>query len=139
MKQKKLSPDRNKLKTLIESIGGESALHRILLCFYTRMKGDAMIGYFFEGKPIAEIARKQGEFILMAAGLLRKFEGRGPATAHTNLPPIYEGHFDRRLVLLRETLQAEGVHPPEIETWVRFEESFRAMVVQTNGMDSPCF
>ena len=91
-----------------------------------------MIGYFFEGKPIAEIAAKQGEFILMAAGVLQKFEGRGPATAHTNLPPIYEGHFDRRLVLLRETLLTEGLTPAQIETWVQFEESFRAMVVSRN-------
>jgi truncated hemoglobin YjbI len=132
MKSKILSPDRNQLKILVESIGGEPDLQRILLAFYSRMKSDPMIGYFFEGKPIAEIAAKQGEFILMAAGVLQKFEGRGPATAHTNLPPIYEGHFDRRLVLLREILLTEGLTPAQIETWVQFEESFRSMVVSRN-------
>jgi truncated hemoglobin YjbI len=129
MKPKTLSPDRKQLKLLIESIGGETALFRILLSFYERMAKDPMIGYFFEGKPIPAIAGKQGEFILMAAGLLQKFEGKGPASAHSDLPPIYEGHFDRRLILLRETLQKEGLSDSEIGIWLRFEESFRSLVV----------
>jgi truncated hemoglobin YjbI len=129
MKPKITTPSREELKTLIESIGGESALNRILGDFYLRMSRDVMIGYFFQGKPLEEISRKQGEFILMAAGLRQKFDGKGPASAHTALPPIYEGHFDRRLLLLRETLTSLGLLDADIETWIRFEESFRSMVV----------
>ena len=130
MNTKTRSPDRSALKHLLESIGGEPALYRILEVFYAEMKDDPMIGYFFQGKPIHEIAGKQAEFILMAAGLRSKFEGKGPASAHTTLPPIYQGHFDRRLVILRTVLGREGVHAPQIEIWVQFEESFRAMVVE---------
>jgi truncated hemoglobin YjbI len=133
MKAKILAPDRTQLRDLIESIGGEPGLQRILLAFYSRMERDPMIGFFFTGKPIAHISSKQGEFILLAAGLRTNFEGKGPATAHTGLPPILKGHFDRRLVLLREALLEEGLSAEQIQTWVRFEESFRSMVVSREG------
>jgi len=132
MKPKITTPDRGRLKALIESIGGEAGLQRILEVFYRRMHADPMLGYFFDGKDLPSISSKQAEFILMAAGLRSKFEGKGPASAHTALPPIYSGHFDRRLVLLKEVLEAEGLPIESIETWVRFEESFRAAVVKTN-------
>ena len=128
-KEKITSPNRSELKALIDSIGGEAALIRILEGFYAVMAKDPMIGYFFEGKPLHSIAGKQAEFILMAAGISRDFRGNGPASAHTAMPPIFSGHFDRRLVLLRQCLTHEGLTPAQIDTWMRFEESFRAVVV----------
>ena len=64
-----------------------------------------------------------------AAGLIDAIEGKGPSTAHSTLPPILSGHFDRRILLLRETLIEAGINATLLELWVQFEESFRAQVV----------
>jgi truncated hemoglobin YjbI len=125
------SPSRQELRTLIDSIGGAETLKRLLDRFYERMQTDTMVGYFFAGKNIHEIAEKQSQFMLLAAGLIQNPPIKGPATAHAELPPIYSGHFDRRLVLLREVLIEEGLSETHTQLWVSFEESFRAVVVSS--------
>jgi truncated hemoglobin YjbI len=122
---------REALKHLVSSVGGSENVKKIINSFYERMSKDLMIGFFFDGKDIQQIANKQAEFILSAAGLIEKFEGKSPSVAHVALAPILSGHFDRRLVILRETLVAEGLTPESIEAWVQFEEGFRAMIVGT--------
>jgi truncated hemoglobin YjbI len=130
MKHSKVkSPNREELATLVHEIGGEGPLLAILRDFYERMSKDLMIGFFFEKHDLDHISTMQGKFILMASGLAKTFEGRGPSTAHTSLPPILSGHFDRRLVILRETLLAQGLNELNIQRWVQFEESFRSIVV----------
>ncbi len=124
-----MSPSREELAGLIDSIGGEPALLRILERFYAVMARDLMIGFFFEGHDLHEISRKQSLFVLLAAGKISSFPGKGPASAHTALPPILSGHFDRRLVILRQVLSEESLTPTQVDLWVRFEESFRAVVV----------
>ncbi|NDF15304.1 hypothetical protein EB061_08285 [bacterium] len=131
MKQKKkVSTGREHLRSLIEGIGGPEALFELLSGFYERMSRDLMIGFFFEGRDLGAISRKQGEFILMAAGLVTAYEGRGPSTAHTELPPILAGHFDRRILLLRQFLAQKGLNADQIRIWSDFEESFREIVVR---------
>jgi truncated hemoglobin YjbI len=120
---------RAELAELMTSIGGESVLFSILNEFYLRMSKDLMIGFFFDKHDLEHIALMQGKFVLNAAGLISSYDGKGPSTAHIALPPILSGHFDRRLVILRETLTAQGLSENQIKTWVRFEESFRAIVV----------
>ena len=124
-----LSPTREELSALIDAIGGEAVLYRIVLRFYEVMSGDVLVGFFFAGRNLVEISEKQSQFLLMAAGRLRDYRGKGPATAHGGLPPILSGHFDRRLVLLRQVLEGEGLAPELVSRWVRFEESFRSVVV----------
>ncbi len=127
------SPNREELRTLILSIGGAEKLSAILKSFYETMSKDILIGFFFQDKDIERIASKQGEFMLLAAGLLQvEFQGKGPNTAHEKLAPILEGHFDRRLLLLRQCLVTEGLTENQISFWLQFEESFRAMVVTSN-------
>jgi truncated hemoglobin YjbI len=120
---------RPQIRQFIEKAGGPDAIRRLLFTFYERMAQDTLIGYFFAGKDLAHIADKQSEFILNAGGFLPRFEGKGPATAHVALPPIYAGHFDRRLVILREVLTESGLAPETIDQWVAFEEGFREMIV----------
>ena len=93
------------------------------------MSEDVLIGFFFAGKDLKEIALRQSQFILNAAGLIKVYSGRGPASAHLSLAPILAGHFDRRLILLRETLIEAHVSQVDIDLWLNFEEGFRAMVV----------
>ena len=123
------SPAREDLKQLIVEIGGAEAMTQILIDFYARMGQDVMIGFFFEGKDLHHIAAQQAAFILNAAGLTERFEGKGPSSAHVELAPILTGHFDRRLQILRETLAAHSVPKSTAEKWVQFEESFRKIVV----------
>lgn len=120
---------RNQLKQIYLNIGGENTLRTILQDFYRRMSNDILIGFFFTDKDIQAIAEKQLGFLMVAMGIQSKFNGKGPAQAHMELPPILTGHFDRRLVILRETLEAHGVGSKEIQTWLEFEEAFRAVVV----------
>ncbi len=125
---------RIQLQAIIRSLGSTpdeqtQKLNTILEDFYQRMHADTMLGYFFIGKDLKHIAHQQGQFLLNAAGLIPKFEGKGPHSAHTALPPIWEGHFDRRLVILREVLQDHGVAAPMMEMWISFEASFRNIVV----------
>ena len=123
------SPSREELANLVQSLGGEGVVVSIMERFYQVLGQDLMIGFFFTGHDLKEIAKKQAAFFLMAAGMVQNFVGKGPASAHHALPPILSGHFDRRLVILREVLQKEGLSDSQISTWVSFEESFRAVVV----------
>lgn len=125
---------RIQLQAIIRSLGPDLnaqtlKLNSILEDFYERMYADTLLGYFFTGKDLKHIAHQQGQFLLNAAGMIPKFEGKGPHSAHTALPPIWEGHFDRRIVLLRETLIHHGMAAPMVELWIAFESSFRNIVV----------
>lgn len=122
-------PSREEMKNLVEAVGGISRLREILHFFYKVMSTDLMIGFFFDGKNLEHISLKQSEFMLMAAGLIEKFEGKGPSTAHVELAPILSGHFDRRLVLLEEVLNRYKLSKEQVHTWLSFEESFRKIVV----------
>ena len=112
-------------------IGGEPALEAILKDFYSRMAKDVLIGFFFTGKDTDVIALRQKEFLMRAMGAVPSYSGKSPAQAHTELAPILSGHFDRRIVILRETLQDHGVAAEDIRIWVGFENAFRPVVVST--------
>jgi hemoglobin len=125
---------RIQLQAIIRSLGPDldaqtQKLNAILEEFYERMHADIMLSYFFTGKDLKHIAHQQAKFLLNAAGMIQRFEGKGPHSAHTELPPIWDGHFDRRITLLRETLIGHGLPAPMVELWIAFESSFRNIVV----------
>jgi truncated hemoglobin YjbI len=119
---------RAELKSLFEKLG-EKQLRAILYDFYHRMAGDVLIGYFFSGKDTQVIAEKQLHFLMFAMGAETSYEGKSPTTAHLELPPIFSGHFDRRLVILKQTLEAHSVAAEDIRTWIDFENAFRDVLV----------
>src|SRR5688572_9379972 len=104
---------KSRLKTLFQKLG-ETQVRDILRHFYERMSHDVLIGYFFSGKDVAAIAEKQAQFLFYAAGMHSTYMGKLPASAHLELPPILKGHFDRRLILLRETLANYGLSDEDI-------------------------
>ena len=120
---------REALQSLIRSVGGEVRLRELMIRFYKAMAQDLLIGFFFEGRDPVSVAEKQSSFLLHLAGIGSNPEGRGPATAHQALPPILNGHFDRRLRILETVLHESGLPEPVIRIWVNFEESFRKVVV----------
>jgi truncated hemoglobin YjbI len=122
-------PLKNALQSLYKKAGESDGLRAILRDFYLRMSQDTMIGFFFAGKNITEIADRQHQFISRAMGASASYTGKPPAQAHEALPPILAGHFDRRLRILEETLQAHGLAAEDIRIWVEFENSFRSGIV----------
>ena len=125
---------REQLLLVIQSLGSDlpsqtTRLMAILVDFYQRMHEDIIVGFFFTGKDLKHIAHQQGQFMLNAAGLIPRFEGKGPATAHVALPPILAGHFDRRIVILGETIRAHGLSSETEKNWLSFESAFRDMIV----------
>lgn len=120
---------RELLKNLFDRVGEERILH-ILEKFYEIMAKDNLLLHFFIGKDLKHIAHQQFLFMKNAAGLTPFFQGRGPSTAHTHIPPIWQGHFDRRLVLLKDFLERENIDAPIASAWVQFEKNFEAIVVQ---------
>lgn len=111
---------------------GETEIKSVLHDFYRRMAQDVMIGYFFDGKNLDEIAEKQAGFLMRAMGAVSTYSGKAPADAHSALPPILKGHFDRRLKILEETLRDHALTEAEIQTWLIFENAFRIGVVKTS-------
>ncbi len=117
-----------------ESLGSdfserEAALNKLVLHFYTKMESDVMVGFFFTGRDLAKVAGQQSQFMLYALGLKAQYQGRGPGSAHTALPPILVGHFNRRLQILQETLTEAGLEPAVVNSFVAFENSFRNVVI----------
>ncbi len=92
------------------------------------MSKDMMIGFFFDGKNLDEIASKQKQFLMRAMGAAPSYSGKAPAQAHTELAPILPGHFDRRFVILKQTLKDHGVSEADIQTWINFENTFRESI-----------
>jgi truncated hemoglobin YjbI len=121
------------LKTALESLyselGSEERVFELMFGFYEAMSRDTMIGFFFFGKELAAVSRKQAEFLLRAMGARDTYTGKSPAQAHAHLPPILPGFFDRRARILEDFLRTQGVSEPGIRAWVAFEEAFRDAVV----------
>ncbi|MBL7716457.1 MAG: hypothetical protein JNL01_13410 [Bdellovibrionales bacterium] len=128
------TPNQKKLRTIWASLGNtpteaEVRLQEILVDFYETQARDVLIGFFFTGRDLVTIATHQKSFLMKAMGVTPTFQGKVPAKAHTDLPPILSGHFDRRLVLLAEVLKRHGMADKDIRIWVGFEASFREVIV----------
>lgn len=123
-------PLKPRLQGLYFFLGSEARVLAILKDLYRRLSADTMVGFFFDGKNLDAIAEKQAEFLLRAMGARSSYSGKAPASAHLGLAPILPGHFDRRLQILRQTLLDHGLPNEHIETWIDFENAFRATIVR---------
>ena len=121
---------REKLKKIVDEVGGPEKIESILRAFYSQMEKDILVGYFFSGKNLEHIILQQKSFFLRSAGITPSYSGKSPARAHDQLPKILKGHFDRRLVLLKQTLESFGLSQESIRDWISFEESFRKAIVE---------
>ena len=117
------------LVRLYQHIGGEAQLEAILKTFYERMSQDLMLHHFFIGKDLNHIAQMQKRFLMKAMGATPSYSGLAPADAHKQIPDILKGHFDRRLLLLRQVLEEFKLDADQIEVWIRFENAFRSGIV----------
>ncbi len=92
-----------------------------------------MVGFFFAGRDLGAIVEGQLGFLLWALGEVPQLRVRHPRDAHGGLPPILRGHFDRRLVVLEETLREAGLGDDDIKAWLKIESALRKQVQARNG------
>jgi truncated hemoglobin YjbI len=93
---------------------------------------DFVIGFLFEGKDLARIARHELELARAHLGGPAAYGGRPIGAAHGPLR-INRGHFRRRLTILRHILTDEGVAEGIIEGWVAHDARLESVV--TTGED----
>ncbi len=121
---------QTKLKKVVIKMGGEEKLRIILRDFYKRMSQDILIGFFFSHLDTNQIADSQAKFILFAMGESHSYTGKTPTSAHLELPPILDGHFNRRIVILEQTLKDYQLDRIDRDTWIEFENAFRKIIVK---------
>ena len=119
--------------SLSEEVGGRERLDEIVWRFYRRVFDDAMIGFFFAGADLDDIAAAQVEYVRARLGNEDvEYSGKAIRRAHLE-HPILSGHFDRRHQLLRETLEEFDVPDHVRRAWLDLEQSLRELVVRTGA------
>jgi hemoglobin len=115
------------MSTLFDDLGGEPALRKIIDRFVDRVFGDVMIGFFFRNARRERIKEKEYEFAAQHLGADVQYTGRAIDDAH-RAHPIMGGQFARRLMILKETLEAAGVPEHVKQHWLAHTESLRPLV-----------
>jgi methyl-accepting chemotaxis protein len=108
----------------------EPLLPLLLEDFYKRMAEDPLLAHFFFQKDPSTIAKHQVAFLRSAWGLSSAYQGPTIAQAHRHLPPLFAAHFNRRLILLKKTLEDHKLDSLAIQAWIQFEEGFRKVLVK---------
>lgn len=115
------------MSTLFDDLGGEPALRQIIDRFVDRVFDDVMIGFFFRNARRERIKQKEYEFAAHHLGADVPYTGRPIDEAH-RAHPIMGGQFARRLMILKETLEAAGVPEHVKRHWLAHTESLRPLV-----------
>jgi hemoglobin len=113
--------------TLFEDLGGEPALRQIIDRFVDRVFDDVMIGFFFRAAQRERIKQKEYEHAAEHLGAAVAYTGRPLQEAH-RAHPIMGGQFSRRLMILKETLEAAGVPEHVKQHWLSHTESLRPLI-----------
>jgi hemoglobin len=115
-------------RPLFDELGGEPVLRRIIDRFVERLFGDLMIGFFFQRADRARIQEKEYEFAAAHLGAPVAYTGRPLEAAHRP-HRIFDGQFQRRLTILRETLEEFGVSERVREHFLAHTLSLRERIV----------
>ena len=120
-------------RELFEKIG-EAKLRAVLTEFYARVFGDVMIGFLFAGKDRQRLIDKEYEFTAQLLGADIAYTGRPMRTAHAQ-SPIFGGHFERRMQILRETLRDHEVDPEVVTSWMDHSYALRPQITRDKGSE----
>jgi len=118
--------------TLFDELGGEPVLRRVIDRFVDRIFDDAMIGFFFRNASRERVKAKEYEFAARHLGADIPYTGRPLREAHA-AHPIMGGQFNRRLTILKHTLEEMEVPPRVREHWLRNTEQLRSQVTRNTG------
>ena len=122
-----------KSKDLFSKIG-EAKLREVLTDFYARVFDDVMIGFLFHGKDRQRLIDREYEFTANLLGADVRYTGRPMRTAHAQ-SPIFGGHFERRLQILRETLRDHAVDPDVQAAWLDHSLALRPQITRDKGSE----
>lgn len=113
---------------------GDAKLRAVITDFYSRVFGDVMIGFLFEGKDRQRLIDREYEFTAQLLGADVKYTGRPLRVAHAQ-SPIFGGHFERRLQILRETLRDHAIAPDVQTTWIDHTIALRSQITRDPGSE----
>lgn len=113
---------------------GPVALRAVITDFYERLFSDVMIGFLFAGKDRARLIQKEWELTARFLGADIPYTGRPMRMAHA-ASPIFGGHFERRLQILRETLADHAVDPEVIRVWIDHQLALRSQITVDRGSE----
>jgi len=119
--------------TPFEKIGAEK-LRAVIADFYDRIFADVMIGFLFQGKSKQTLIDREYEFTAGFLGADVKYTGRPMRVAHAQ-SPIFGGHFERRLQILRETMRDHGVDEEVQKVWLDHSYALRAQITTDKGSE----
>jgi len=120
--------------TPFETIGGD-ALREVIRDFYDRVFGDVMIGFLFQGKDKQRLIQLEWELAARMLGAKDvSYTGRPMRVAHAQ-SPIFGGHFERRLQILRETMRDHGVDAEVQRVWIEHAQALREQITKDKGSE----
>jgi truncated hemoglobin YjbI len=118
-----------------DRLGGEPVLRSIVDRFVDRCFDDVMIGFHFRRASRERVKRFEYEHAAEHLGAGVAYGGRPIREAH-GPHAIFGGHFERRLVILREVLDAHGIPEDVRERWLAVQRALRGDV--TADVASEC-
>jgi len=118
---------------LFAKIGAEK-LRAVIADFYDRVFADVMIGFLFQGKNKQTLIDREYEFTANLLGADVKYTGRPMRVAHAQ-SPIFGGHFERRLQILREAMRDHAVAPEVQQVWLDHSYALRDQITSDKGSE----
>ena len=108
---------------------GEDKVKEVITRFYDRVFVDPVISHFFFKKNKDHLIRRQTEFTLVLLGSKsHRYNGVSMKAAHRNLG-LKNVHFDRRKIIMKETLKDLSINGVLSSRWLKLEEKFRPLLV----------
>jgi hemoglobin len=115
-----------------ERLGGEAGLKKLVSAFVGRVWDDFIIGFLFEGRDRQALEQREYEFAAAHLGGPVAYSGRPLGQVHKPLK-INDGHFRRRMAILKTVLREHSVPEAIIERWLTHDGKLRALI--TTGED----
>ena len=113
---------------------GPDKLRAVIADFYDRIFADVMIGFLFQGKSKQTLIDREYEFTANLLGADVKYTGRPMRVAHAQ-SPIFGGHFERRLQILRETMRDHAVDAEVQQVWLDHSYALRDQITSDKGSE----
>ena len=107
---------------------GPDTLRAVLTDFYDRVFADIMIGYMFARADKQRLIDKEVELTARFLGAEQRYTGQPMREVHAP-HKIFEGQYDRRLQILKNTLRDHAVDAEVAAAWIDHQLALRAQVV----------
>jgi hemoglobin len=117
-----------------QRLGGQEQVASIVSAFIDRVVADMMIGYLFRQVDLVELKARETSLAAVHLGGAGPYTGRPLGEAHQR-HHILSAQFDRRIVILRETLALFNVPDDIRERWLDHNRSLRGSIIR-NESDS---